>query len=129
MALPEGIYPFSTQDGKTIPLDIIKVRSIIVQPFVKTGMMALVIPADAVVAVLYSKAGCVLRFGDTVVPSVFPEGEEVSNCILIPEGGIITTVLTPGTASVIGLDGPGTLYIQLIEQWAAIGLPTQYGRK
>lgn len=124
--LPVGIYPFSTQDGKVIPLDIIKGQAVIPQPYLPASDSMFSIPAWAGVGVLMSDTGCLVRFGAAIAVEA---GVPISDCIVVPAGGIITTVLTPGEVHVQGLTKGGTLYVQLIEQWAAIGLPTQYGRK
>lgn len=127
VGVPEGIYPFSTQDGKAIPLDIIKPRAVIVQPYLVSAGATFQMPSYAVVGVLMSDTGCLVRFGEEGI--VATPGMPITDCIIVPAGGIITTVLTPGDVHVLGLAKGGTLYIQLIEQWAAMGLATQYGRK
>ena len=130
MATPEGIYPFATQDGKPIPLDIIKGAAVIVLPFTAGGVSTCGLPDYAIVGVLLSKQACLVRLGDTPVPTSFSSGEAISDCVYVPDSGIITVSMIPGAQlTVTGITQAGTLYIQLIEQWAALGLTTQYSRK
>lgn len=129
MTIPRGVYPFATQDGKAIPLDIIKGNAVIVLPFTAGGLSTCTLPDYAVVGVLISKKGCMVQLGDTPVTGEPIAGDLIPNAVIIPDSGIVTVALEPGQLSVRGLDAAGILYIQLIEQWAAIGLATQYTRK
>lgn len=130
MNMPAGIYPFSTQDGKAIPLDIIKPKGLISCAYTNGVVAHCVIPPDGSVGVLTSSFPCILRFGAVDMPVPPVDGVYYPDAVYIPAGGIITVALTPGPVSVVGAaTKSGVLYIQLIEQWAGLGLPTQYGRK
>lgn len=124
---PVGIYPFATQDGKAIPLDIIKPKGIIFQSFTAGASAQITIPADATVGVIFSDKACAIGFGVDVPALV--ANTYYPTTALIPVGSIVTLALTPGTAYVRGLTDSGNIWIQLIEKWAGLALNTQYGRK
>lgn len=128
MSTPIGVYPFATQDGKAIPLDIIKAKSVIMQSFIAGAGTAITIPATATVGVLISDKACLLRFG-TTLPASLIANTEYADTVLVPSGSIVVVAMTPGTAYVRGLSEAGTIYIQLIEKWAGLALNTQYQRK
>lgn len=131
MTTPAGIYPFSTQDGKSIPLDIIKPTGIMVRSFPAAGGIVshCTIPDGSVVGVLTSSVECIVRFGAVDIPATLVDDTLYTNAVFIPAGAIVAVVLPAGILSVIGRGAAGTLFIQLIEQWAGLGLPNQYGRK
>lgn len=127
MTTPAGVYPFATQDGKAIPLDIIKPISIITKTFVSGSDSSLVIPSGAVVGTITATKDCILRFGFAVGSLV--DGAELSDSVFLPENATITLALTVGTAYVRGIANSGSIYIQLIEKWAGLALNAQYQRK
>lgn len=127
MTTPAGVYPFSTMDGKPIPLDIIKPTGLIPKSFTAVGDSSFVVPSDAVVGVFISNQACLIRFGATVGAPV--DATEIPNTILIPADMAVTVALTAGTCYVRGLTASGTVYLQLMEKWAALALPTQFTKK
>jgi len=127
MTAPANVYPFSTADGKAIPLDIIRPMGLIIKTFT-IASASFTIPTDAVVGVLYSTSPCVVRFGTDISLPV-TDGAEIADAVLVPAEMAVTVALTAGTAYVHGLIESGTLYIQLIEQWAGLALSKQYSRK
>lgn len=132
MGQPVGVYPFSTQDGKAIPLDIIRPKGLIICAFTPAALLTVshcTIPDGTVVGVLTSSAECIVRFGPEDIPSVLEDGTLYEDTVFIPAGGGVTVVLQPGPISVTGTNKAGALFIQIIDQWAGLGLPTQYGRK
>jgi hypothetical protein len=128
MTTPRGVYPFATQDGQAIPLDIIAPRSLMYQNFVSTGNgTAIVIPTASEVGTVFSTKDAILRFTDDL--SILAADAEIPNALFIPANTIVTVALTPGTAYVLGIAEAGRLYLQVIDKWAGLGLPTQYVRK
>jgi hypothetical protein len=128
MTTPTGVYPFATQDGKAIPLDIIKGTATIILPFTAGGIVASTIPPGSIVGVFMTDKACLVQFGTSLaIPLV--ENDLIYDSVFVPERGIVTVALTPGPIRLVGMSGPGTLVIQLIEKWAALALPTQFVRK
>ncbi len=128
MSTPSGVYPFATPDGQAIPLDIIKGTAAIVLPFTRGVISTCTLPEYAVVGVLLSKKACLIQFGGGPLTTLPGDGDVVTNGVIVPDNGILTVALEPGQLHVMGLENTGVLYIQLIEQWAAIGLRTQFAR-
>lgn len=127
MTAPSEAYPFSTQDGKAIPLDIIKPAYLLIKNF-SIVSSSLTITEDMRVATLFSSVSCLFRF-EVDIP-VIVDGTAYSRMILVPANTILTVALVTGTAYVKSLSGDnGTLYLQVIEKWAGLALDRQYSRK
>lgn len=131
MTTPAGIYPFSTQDGKVIPLDIIKPLGIIVCAFEAAGgiVATSVIPGGSVVGVLTSDADCFVQFGLPSLPSALVNNTLYLDTVFILANAVVTVTLPPGAISIVGRAKAGSLVIQIIDQWVGLGLVNQYGRK
>lgn len=127
MTTPAGVYPFATQDGKAIPLDVIKPTGVIPKSFTSSADSLLTIPADAVVGTFTTTKACIVKFGSVI--SSLADGVEILNAILVPADSTVTVALTPGPAYIRGLSESGTVYLQLIEKWVGLALNTQYSRK
>jgi hypothetical protein len=121
------VYPFATQDGKAIPLDIINPKGVIPVAFTQV-VKAFVIPDGYEVGALYSTEDSLVRFGNTI-PNALVDGTLYDNAVIVPSKAMVTSGITPGNVYVKGLSASGVLYIQLIEKWAGLGLQMQYGRK
>jgi hypothetical protein len=127
MGIPSEIYPFSTQDGKAIPLDIIKPAFLIKKSF-STTSSSFTIAEGMRVATVMATAGCLLRFEEDI--PVLVDGIAYASTALIPPNTIVTIALKSGLAYVQSLTSEaGTLYIQVIEKWAGLALDNQYIRK
>lgn len=125
--IPSGVYPFATQDGKPIPLDIIKSAGFLWQSFIAGVGSRFDIPPDKTVGVLIATTACLVTFGTDL--SDFMSNKVYNDTILIPADSPVTVSLIPGKAYVRSLTSPGTLYIQLIEKWAGLALDKQFTRK
>lgn len=127
MGTPAGVYPFSTQDGKAIPLDIIKPTGVLRKTFTSAGDDMLVVPDGTEVATIHADADCVVGFDGSV--GVLVDGVVLPNSLYVPAGSIITVALDSGPIAVRGISGSGTLTLQTIDKWAGLALSLQYNRK
>jgi hypothetical protein len=122
------LYPFSTQDGKSIPLDIIRPAGLIIQSFTASGNTFLESSTPLDVAVFMASKPCLVGFGEEV-PNPAVNGEFYSNSLIIPAGVIITVKCPSSIMYIRGTDEAGTLYVQAIHRWAGLSLPSQLFRK
>lgn len=127
MATPKGIYPFATQDGQAIPLDIISPAGLIRKSFISAASSVVVLPEGYSVGVFYSSTDVLVSFGADHV--TLADGAVSTDTMLVPAGTLVTAAFNSGNAYVKGLASSGDLYIQLIEKWAGLALNTQYVRK
>lgn len=121
-AAPE-LYPFSTQDGKAVPAEIIRPKKLIWWPLLTAVNKAIVIPDGMMTAYIFSTATCVLKVGGTAFAS-FLAGTEYTDAMLIPADTVVTVSLAPGDAFIWPL-AAGTIYLSAIEQWAALSQQIQ----
>lgn len=129
MAAEDELYPFTTPDGKLIPLDIILPLSAVMVEFAASVATAFTIPESCELCSLYSSTGCFLRMG-AVLPDPLVSGTEYSDTLFIPPYTTITSKLIPGSGSIypfIAADS-GILVLQGIQKWAFAALPRQLGR-
>lgn len=121
------VYPFATQDGKAIPLDIIKPSGLIFTNFTDSADVSITIPEGYPVAAIIANTACFIRFGDSIGTLV--ENTFYNNLLLIPSNTITIVSLIVGSAKVRGLTDSGSVYLQLIEKWAGLALDKQFIRK
>lgn len=126
-SIPSEVYPFATQDGKAIPLDIIKPAGLILQAFTPLAVASFIIPAGYKVGTMLASKACIVRFGQTIPALV--DGTFYEDMLLIPNDTIITVSFDPTTLYVEGLTESGTFYLQLIERWAGLALDKQFSKK
>ena len=121
----DQIYPFSTEDSKAIPLDIIRPVALLRKAISSTALNSLTIPADWAVASFYSPSGCLIQFVDTTLPITPVDGTVYSNCLFVPPNCVVSSTCLPGAAKVLGLGGASFLIIQQVQKWAGLALKRQ----
>lgn len=121
------VYPLATQDGKAIPLDVLKPAA-----FVKLALTTTEAAFDLGeyrLASFLATADVILRFG-TVTIGFITSGIPVPDALFLPQGTYIMALMPVGTfrAKTLGA-ATADVYVQCIEQWAGLGLDKQYTRK
>jgi len=114
------LYPLSTQDGKHIPLDVVRPLGLTTFTVTLNDATNIVIPALYNLVWVYSTVSCVLAMPGLLLPSALVSGTDYADSVFIPADTLMTLVVTPGDCMVLGLSGSGTLYMNSIEQWAAL---------
>lgn len=127
LQIPSQVYPFATQDGKPIPLDIIRPAGLIQIAFNNSSSVNFTLTNTYTEGIILATSACLVRQG-TDIPSII-DGTFYQDMFLVYTDTLITVSLLPGTIYVKGLSGSGTLYLQLIEKWAGLALPKQFIRK
>ena len=128
ISTPQEVYPFASQDGMAIPLDIIKPSCLVIKSF-SPSSSSFTIPENYKVCTLIASTACLLRFGEDF-PTPLVDATLYENTLLVPQDTVVTASLLPETIYVRSLgEDIGTLYIQLIEKWAGLALDRQYARK
>ena len=125
MSATSQLYPFSTEDGKSIPLEVIRplgafVLSVTDEATFTTGPYELV-------SIRCSK-DAVLVFNSA---TSIAEGVDLENALVLPAETIVTAVIPVNTSSKIKImeEGSAKLYIQHIQKWAGLGLNRQMNRR
>lgn len=125
-ATPSDIYPFATQDGKAIPLDILK-PSYLFHVALTAESTPISLPEGAVVAMFLADQAALVSFGEPV--SAVTSAWSQEHCLYIPKDGIVSSALISTSVHVKAVGTLGSLWIQIIEQWAGLALAKQYVRK
>lgn len=129
MTQEAGVYPFSTADGKAIPVDIARVlnyKQLAFSNGVSTTLKNL--PSGSKLFVILASADCFVRFG-TAVPNPPVDDTEYSEMQLLP-ANVFTLVTTELTQfGVRGVSSAGNFYIWSIEKWAYLTLEALAGRR
>lgn len=123
----EQAYPFATQDGKAIPLDVIKSKGIMLLNLTSVAS-SFTIPEGKEVAILLASTLSVIQPGNTL-PDALISGTEYPGGLFIPSGIAVSALLAPGAYKAKTVTGAGTVYIQFIEKWAGLALSKQFVRK
>lgn len=119
------LYPFSTEDGKSIPLEVIRPLGVFVLP-VTTGGHAIALDSSFDLVSVLSTVPIIWTFnGDTIAENVI-----IPDALFVPADTIMTVDLPSGAAHhVKSLNGSGYVYIQGIQKWAGLGLNRQINRR
>ena len=133
MADIEGRYPFSTADGKSIPLDIIRPYGILKKSFLSaSSTAALTCPTAIEVMTLISDSDCIIQFAAAAaVASALSDGVLKNDAIFVPAD--ILTVISPPLGkksfAIIGDSENGVAVIQFLQTWKGLSLASQVSRK
>lgn len=129
MAVAE-LYPFSTARGDAVPLEIVRPLGLAMFTFDVNTVGSITIPAGFNTCWLYATEECVVNFSPaSSLPGALGEGTEYPSTIFIPKQTPICIQVAPGEGSLLGLATAGRLYVNNIQQWAALTqqLQTQFG--
>lgn len=126
MPLPLEIYPFATQDGKDIPLDIILPLAVVTIP-VTAVSASLVLAAKFNLSAIFATSHCYMDL--TGVGTTPVNGTTYDNWLFIPKETVVIAVLPAATIKVRALGDDGVLIVQGIQKWAALNLPRQFSGK
>jgi hypothetical protein len=125
---PQDNYPFSTRDGKVIPLDILRSKSIVFQDFTSILTANITIPVGSSVAYGYATEDCVLVL-ESSASIVFAPDTPITKGIFFPKDHVVVFAVSPGVSSIKGLTASGRIYLQIMEQWAGLGLDINYRKQ
>lgn len=125
--VPSDNYPFATKDGKVIPLDIIRPKSLITKSFVVGANSTITIAGTEAVAVVFATEDCILYLG--TAPTGIVDGAEVASALFVPKRTAVVTTLSAGQVDAVGIFSDGVVVIQLIEKWAGLALDIAYTRR
>lgn len=123
----DQVYPFSTQDGKAIPLDIIRPSGLLYRNFTELAESSLNIPDGYPVAAVIADKPCLVKFAGSI--GILAEDIVYSDLLIVPANTITIVSLLSGVGAVKGLTEAGTIYVQLIKKWAGLALDKQFTRK
>lgn len=124
---PSEAYPFATQDGKAIPLDILRPSNFMYLDTIITSA-AFTLPAGSKVATFLASENCLLRF-DAAVPAIV-SGTPITDCLFLPKNVIvISSVLSEKIHARTIAASSASIFIQCIEKWAGLAMDSQYRRK
>lgn len=115
----EGLYPITTQDGRPIPMEIVKPSSLIYWELVSGVEKVVTIPAGFAVCFVVTTANCFIRNADVTFGAV-AEDTEYADAILLPADNVVTLNLTPGAGRRIYPLSDGVIYLSAVKQWAAM---------
>jgi hypothetical protein len=119
----DQLYPFSTEDNKSIPLDIIRPLGLIRTALASAVLSTIVIPATWKLASFFCPAGCYIQFFNETLPSPLIDGTEYVDTLFVPPSCVVTSTVIAGNAKILML-GTGTSYLaaQNIQKWAGLSL-------
>ena len=128
MSTPLDLYPLSTSDGKDIPLDVIRPTGWTFFDFTSSAATASSTLANLEdLMVFQADEDCIIRF-DGVEASMPAAGSIVSNSLYLPKNTSVVVYTTQRDISVKGVNQSGTLTIQFVDVWHALGVPSQFTR-
>lgn len=124
--IDKELYSFSTEDGKAIPLDIIRPLAIMLQAVNAGSQTSITIPVTWKVASFYSSVGCFIEFASALMPWPILANTEYTDVLFVPPNIIVTATVIPGVAIISPASGSaGSIIIQQIQKWAGLALRRQ----
>ncbi len=119
MTAPSQLYPFSSQDGKAIPIEVASPLAVIKYTLVANTKKDVTIPAGWVVGWLYSDVDILFSHSNTDLVYPVVEGTVYPDATFIPKRRPYAIKWVPGDSSIMPL-ASGSVYLMKIEQWAAL---------
>lgn len=120
----DGLYPFSTQNGQAVPLEIVKPLSLIQWLLVNGTPQSITIPAGKT-AWVYSEVDAILSINAVALPAALVNGTVYSGGIFIPANTPVTIEITAGAAYLLAISASGKFWMNVFTQWAALSQPVQ----
>lgn len=124
--IPKDSYPFSTQDGRAIPLDTARIR----------WVAGIVLTDSSVKAFTFDEFDPVILFHCLepviAVPAAqsslpLADGNKYDKGFYIPAGFLATLTVETGTYEFRTLSGTAILYMQSVEKWAGLSTQNNFG--
>ena len=115
MTAPSQLYPFSSQDGKAIPVEIAEPLALVKYTLVANTKKDVTVPAGWVVGWLYSDVDIIFSHSDVDLPTSLVDGTSYANATFIPKRRPYMIKWTPGDSSILPL-ASGSVYLMKIEQ-------------
>lgn len=124
--VPLDNYPYTTEDGTPIPLDIIRPKGII-QIGISTTEALLNFTDLTGVAMFYATQDCYVVFAPSFGSVV--NNTLKLNTLFIPKNHVVSSTINALSCSVKSLSTTGILIVQLIEKWSGLTLDTNFGKR
>lgn len=121
-----NIYPFATQDGKAIPLDILK-PAYLYRAAVDGSLS--VLPKTAEVAAFHAVDGNAYISFSGALSGHLAIGEGLELGLFVPAGTIVIAALPDSEFHCLMDSMEASLFIQVIEKWAGLALSSQFSTK
>jgi hypothetical protein len=123
------LYPFSTEKGEAIPLDVVRPLGVVVASLSANAAATLNIPSSYAEVSIRSTIDAMVDFtGTATYPLVGP----YSSALLLHKD-VVHTVQLPSTGNVrivpVNAGEAGKVLINSIQKWAGIGLNRQLTRR
>lgn len=123
------LYPLSTSDAASIPLDVASPLGLLHFAAAANSATQIVIPEEYSLVMIHATIAVVLDFTDIETYPI--SGAKIfGSALYVPEDTIMTMWLpSTGLAKIIPVvaDTAGSVFIQGIQKWAALGLKRQLG--
>lgn len=120
----EQLYPLATQDGKSIPLETVSPKAVVNWNIAANSVEAITIPSTVgTLAWLYSTKDVIFsQSHGGNLPSVLIEGTAYLNALMVPASTLVVIKTVPGAGSILNLHATGAanVYLNFVEQWAAL---------
>jgi len=123
----QELYPFSTSDGQSIPLDVISPIGLIKKNFTGVGVSTLVVADSFKIASFYSFEGCILQMAGSSLANPPVDGSDNADTLLILPDTTVVSAIVAGTWNIVPyVSGvAGVLWVQKIRKWAGLALERQ----
>lgn len=125
----DQLYPFSTEDGNAIPLDIVRPMWLLVNALPAAAVTVVTIAADVVNASVFASINCFIDFSGAGPYAGLPY--EMTDGLFLPANTLLTVALPrTGAVNVVPLQpDAGFIVLQQVTKWAGIGLARQIVRR
>ena len=130
--IPEQLYPLTTQDGQSIPNDVIKPTFFLPMTASSGSFQTADLPSDTDLLVIYSEADIIVAWEIEDISFPLLNGTVYSKMLFIPAfhatvctvlGDKISVALRASTGNAAAVN------VQGIQRWEALALPRQAARR
>jgi len=128
-SVEKEIYPLSTEDNRSIPLDVIRPLSLLKGSIAATGATSITIPVGWKVASFFSNVGCFVQFAAASLPTPPTLDTPYADTLWVPPNFVVVSTVLEGTARVVSAEGvAGYLIAQHVQKWAGMALRRQISK-
>ena len=124
------LYSLSTEEGKAIPLDVIRPLSLIITSWGTGGSAVVTIPATWKIATFFCEKGCYVQFAAANATTLAVENFEHTDTLFVPPNTIVASTVVAGIAKIVGYSATvgSKIVIQQIQKWSGLALKRQLSK-
>ncbi len=123
MSTPKDLYPFSTQDGKSIPFEVLDSTSAAKIAINPTATVLTTLPVSEGIVILYSSVDAWVAFAGGLTTLPMGDNTFYPNTTFVPAFTLISAAIRGANMYLSADSADGAIRVQVARKWAGLALP------